>query len=118
MDSKQDNNSGDATRDKTKLHQKHIDTSNAWVFVSHSNRDFEKIIQVRNMLESLQYRPLLFFLKCLEDDKEILVNCILHPRRQWRTASYIMRFKMVMEFDPKSFFKAKLPIETMKSVRI
>lgn len=71
MDSKQDKNSGDATRDKTKLHQKRIDTSNAWVFVSHSNRDFEKIIQVRNKLESLQYKPLLFFLKCLEDDNEI-----------------------------------------------
>jgi hypothetical protein len=48
-----------------------IDDSNAWVFVSHSNKDFAKIIQVRNKLESLNYKPLLFFLKCLEDDTEI-----------------------------------------------
>lgn len=48
-----------------------MDSSNAWVFVSHSNKDFGKIIKVRNKLEALQYKPLLFFLKCLEDDKEI-----------------------------------------------
>lgn len=48
-----------------------VDVSNAWVFVSHSNKDFEQIIRIRNKLEQLDYRPLLFFLKCLEDDKEI-----------------------------------------------
>jgi hypothetical protein len=48
-----------------------LDDTNAWVFVSHSNKDFAKIIQVRNKLESLNYKPLLFFLKCLEDDTEI-----------------------------------------------
>lgn len=48
-----------------------IDSSNAWVFISHSNKDFEKIVQVRNKLERLHYKPLLFFLKCLDDDSEI-----------------------------------------------
>ena len=48
-----------------------LDDTNAWVFVSHSNKDFTKIIQVRNRLESLNYKPLLFFLKCLENDTEI-----------------------------------------------
>lgn len=48
-----------------------IDGTNAWVFISHSNKDFEKIIKVRNKLEKLKYKPLLFFLKCLEDDTEI-----------------------------------------------
>ncbi len=48
-----------------------MDLSNAWVFVSHSNKDFDKIVKERNKLEALQYKPLLFFLKCLEDDKEI-----------------------------------------------
>lgn len=48
-----------------------IDTSNAWVFISHSNKDFEKITLVRNKLESMHYRPLLFFLKCLDEDVEI-----------------------------------------------
>lgn len=44
---------------------------NAWVFVSHSNKDFNKIIRLRNKLEARYYKPLLFFLKCLDDDKEI-----------------------------------------------
>lgn len=48
-----------------------IDVSNAWVFISHSNKDFERIVKVRNKLEALRYKPLLFFLKCLEDDNEI-----------------------------------------------
>lgn len=42
-----------------------------WVFVSHSNKDYEKVIQVRNILEQLSLRPLLFFLKCLNDEDEI-----------------------------------------------
>ena len=48
---------------------RNIDTSNAWVFVSHSNKDFEKIRYVRNKLEMYGFKPLLFFMKCLEDDK-------------------------------------------------
>lgn len=43
-----------------------------WVFLSHSNEDFEKLRMVRDRLEELKFRPLLFFLKCLEDDDEIL----------------------------------------------
>lgn len=56
---------------KADIFQTCYDTSNAWVFISHSNKDFEKIIPVRNKLEAMQYKPLLFFLKCLEDDNEI-----------------------------------------------
>lgn len=56
---------------KADIFQTCYDTSNAWVFISHSNKGFEKIILVRNKLEAMQYKPLLFFLKCLEDDNEI-----------------------------------------------
>ena len=45
---------------------------NAWVFLSHSNKDFKKLVPVRNKLEKLGYRPLLFYLKCLDDHKEII----------------------------------------------
>ena len=48
-----------------------MNTENTWVFLSHSNMDFPKLTIVRDKLEALGYRPLLFFLKCLEDDKEI-----------------------------------------------
>ena len=43
-----------------------------WVFLSHSNKDFEILRWVRDRLEELHFRPLLFFLKCLEDDNEII----------------------------------------------
>ena len=42
-----------------------------WVFLSHSNKDYEKVRQVRNLLEEQEFRPLMFFLKCLNDDDEI-----------------------------------------------
>ena len=42
-----------------------------WVFLSHSNKDYEKVRQVRNLLENQSLRPLMFFLHCLNDDDEI-----------------------------------------------
>lgn len=42
-----------------------------WTFLSHSNKDYEKVRQVRNMLEEQGLRPLMFFLHCLNDDDEI-----------------------------------------------
>lgn len=42
-----------------------------WIFLSHSNKDYEKVRQVRNMLEEQSLRPLMFFLHCLNDDDEI-----------------------------------------------
>lgn len=38
-----------------------------WVFVSHSTKDFERVRLVRNALEDSGFRPILFYLKCLEN---------------------------------------------------
>ena len=47
-------------------------TSNEiWVFLSHSHEDYEKVRKVRDMLEDQHMRPLMFFLKCLNDHDEI-----------------------------------------------
>lgn len=43
----------------------------AWIFVSHSTKDWEKVRRVRNLLEEKGHRPLLFFLKCVEDESEL-----------------------------------------------
>jgi hypothetical protein len=43
----------------------------AWIFLSHSNKDFDKVRELRNELEVQGHHPLLFFLKCLGDDSEI-----------------------------------------------
>lgn len=47
------------------------DNNEIWVFLSHSNKDYEKVIKVRDLLEKNSFRPLMFFLKCLNDDDEI-----------------------------------------------
>jgi len=43
----------------------------AWIFLSHSHKDFDKVRELRNELEVQGHHPLLFFLKCLNDDSEI-----------------------------------------------
>jgi hypothetical protein len=43
----------------------------AWIFLSHSTKDFLKVSSLRNELESRGHRPLMFFLKCLDDNCEI-----------------------------------------------
>lgn len=43
----------------------------AWIFVSHSFKDSEKVRALRNELEAQGHYPLLFFLKCLNDDSEL-----------------------------------------------
>lgn len=50
---------------------KPVDNNEIWVFLSHSNKDYEKVRQVRNLLEEQSLRPLMFFLHCLNDDDEI-----------------------------------------------
>jgi hypothetical protein len=36
------------------------------VFLSHYHHDYEKVRVVRDLLEKEGFRPLMFFLKCLE----------------------------------------------------
>lgn len=43
----------------------------AWIFVSHSSKDWKKVREIRNFLEEKGHNPLLFHLKCLEEDEEI-----------------------------------------------
>ena len=45
--------------------------SKAWIFVSHSTLDLDKVRQVRNAIEVAGGEPILFFLKCLSDHDEI-----------------------------------------------
>lgn len=48
-----------------------IKQEDIWIFLSHSNKDYEKVRLVRNMLEEHSMRPLMFFLHCLNDDEEL-----------------------------------------------
>jgi hypothetical protein len=42
----------------------------AWIFLSHSHKDIDNVRKVRNELETYGHNPLLFYLKCLDDDPE------------------------------------------------
>lgn len=48
------------------------DKDGLWVFVSHSTKDFERVRLVRNALEDNGFRPILFYLKCLEKENEVI----------------------------------------------
>lgn len=63
-------------------------TSGAWIFVSHSNKDIEKIREIRNELEGRGHNPVLFFLKCMENteaDDQLLWQLIEREikAREW-----------------------------------
>ena len=39
----------------------------SWVFLSHSNEDYDKVAVLRDMLEEQKKRPIMFYLKCMEN---------------------------------------------------
>lgn len=46
-------------------------TEGGYIFLSHSHKDIVKVREIRNQLEEDGFEPLCFYLKCLEDAKEI-----------------------------------------------
>jgi len=50
----------------------------AWIFLSHSRRDLEKVRPIRNERERRGHNPLLVFLICLDDDSRLpeLIRCL------------------------------------------
>jgi len=48
-----------------------IDPEGAWIFLSHSTKDWNEVRRVRNLLEERGHRPLVFFLKCLTEHSEL-----------------------------------------------
>lgn len=42
-----------------------------WVFLSHSNKDFQSVRLLRNALEEEDLYPLMLFLKCMDDEDEL-----------------------------------------------
>ncbi len=48
------------------------DPNGAWIFLSHSTKDWTEVRRVRNLLEEKGHRPLVFFLKCLSEHGELI----------------------------------------------
>lgn len=53
------------------VHEAAESDEGAWIFVSHSHQDLNEVRRVRDALEAMGHNPLLFFLKCLNDDSEL-----------------------------------------------
>ncbi|MDD2600807.1 MAG: toll/interleukin-1 receptor domain-containing protein [Kiritimatiellae bacterium] len=51
-------------------------TQGAWVFLSHSHRDIDQVREIRNELERRGHNPLMFYLKCLDDDDSQLPDLL------------------------------------------
>jgi hypothetical protein len=52
------------------------DQDGAWIFVSHSHKDLKKVREIRDFFERDGHKPLLFYLKCLEEDDARLPELI------------------------------------------
>lgn len=50
---------------------KNKENKEIWIFLSHSSEDFEKVRLIRNYLEEKKFRPLMFYLRCLNSEEEI-----------------------------------------------
>ena len=46
------------------------------IFLSHSHKDIDKVRKIREILESLEFEPLMFYLKCLDDNNSELEDFI------------------------------------------
>lgn len=58
-------------KDFGKIVEKKIKEDSRWVFISHSTKDFELVRLIRNALEKIGRRPILFYLKCLSNKEEV-----------------------------------------------
>ena len=65
-----------------------------WIFLSHSNKDYEKVRLVRNVLEGQSLRPLMFFLHCLSDDEEGSDNSDDNRCHQGAGSKLYIRYKL------------------------
>ncbi len=105
-----------------------------WIFLSHSNKDFEKVREVRNELEKLGRKPIMFYLKCLEDDNSILPDLLRREiaAREWfilcdssnaQASQYVRdEVKLVKSMEGIKFevvdLSKGLPAELYKLIRI
>ena len=71
-----------------------------WVFVSHSTKDFEKERLVRNALEDSGFRPILFYLKCMENEDEIneLLKREIDARRRFILCDSTIAFDLKNQY--------------------
>lgn len=100
-----------------------------WIFLSHSSADFEKVRLIRNYLEEKSFRPLMFYLKCLDSDEEtynlitreidVRTRFILCDSENARASEWVKReMDYITSKEPKRSYEIvdlSKPIEELKS---
>lgn len=90
-----------------------------YVFLSHSHHDYEKVRAVRDLLEEEGYRPLMFFLKCLEKDEyDDLTRTLIKEEIDSRQRFILCRSKNAdkskwVKFEVDYIKKCQRPYETI-----
>ena len=88
-----------------------------YVFLSHSRRDYEKVRVVRDLLEDEGFRPLMFFLKCLEKKEyEELTKILITEEIDNRQRFFLCNSENAKEsdwvkFEVKHIKESKRPYE-------
>jgi hypothetical protein len=54
-----------------------------WIFVSHSDKDIGKVREIRNELEKRGHKPIIFYLKCVEDNSAPLPDLLGREIAVW-----------------------------------
>jgi len=99
----------------------------AWIFVSHSHKDIEKVRFIRNEFEKRGGNPLLFFLKCLDDESELddLIKREISERNWFilcdspnaRASKWVQEeVKMIKSLENKVFKKINLEDDIEKQL--
>ena len=99
----------------------------AWIFVSHSHKDLEKVRFIRNEFEKRGHNPLLFFLKCLDDESELddLIKREIRERNWFvlcdspnaRSSKWVQEeVKMIKSLEGKTFITINLEDDLEKQL--
>lgn len=104
-----------------------MNNNEIWVFLSHSHEDYEKVRKVRDMLEDQHMRPLMFFLKCLNDYDEIdslikrEIDCrtrfILCDTEESRKSAWVQREVEYIKSKDRNFDVIDLTVSDEESIR-
>lgn len=106
-----------------------FDNKEIWIFLSHSSADFDKVRLIRNYLEEKSFRPLMFYLKCLNSDEEtynlitreidVRTRFILCDSENARASEWVKReMDYITSKDPKRSYEIldlSKPIEELQS---
>lgn len=88
-----------------------MENEDIYVFLSHSNKDFDRVRTLRNLLEENGFRPIMFYLKCMEDESRLPeLNKLIYDEIDHRN-----RFIYCKSENSKKSHWCSLEIEHLKS---